>query len=142
MKTSTWKIYSFFTSSGYYKKDVMNVDLETHRDLYFNNGYVRLLLQIPRYCLPKTARDDNQPSTFRKEINTGYLQYPSLPIKPSPKAELRGRITASPGAIFSKEVVRADIASITDLYTQNGYALASVYPDIVPDDAQNNLALL
>jgi len=38
-------------------------------------------------------------------------------------------------------VVRADIASITDLYTQNGYALASVYPDIVPMMPQNNLAL-
>ena len=141
MKTSTWKIYSFFTSSGYYKKDVMNVDLEAIRDLYFNNGYVKVVVADPEILLT----EDKRGMTITLNISEGDQYRVSsvslIAYKAFTEAELRGRITASPGAIFSKEVVRADIASITDLYTQNGYALASVYPDIVPDDATKQLSL-
>jgi len=141
MKTSIWKIYSFIFSSGYYKKDVMNVDLDAIKDLYFNNGYIKVIVADPEIQLT----EDKRGMTITINISEGdQYRVSSVSLtayKAFTEAELRGRISASPGAIFSKEVVRADIASITDLYTQNGYALASVYPDIMPDDATKQLSL-
>ena len=141
MKTSIWKIYSFIFSSGYYKKDVMNVDLDAIKDLYFNNGYIKVIVADPEILLT----EDKSGMTITINISEGdQYRVSSVSLtayKAFTEAELRGRISASPGAIFSKEVVRADIASITDLYTQNGYALASVYPDIMPDDATKQLSL-
>ena len=141
MKTGTWKIYSFIFSSGYYKKDVMNVDLDAIKDLYFNNGYIKVIVADPEILLT----EDKSGMTITINISEGdQYRVSSVSLtayKAFTEAELRGRISASPGAIFSKEVVRADITSITDLYTQNGYALASVYPDIMPDDATKQLSL-
>ncbi|HXX79963.1 MAG TPA: outer membrane protein assembly factor BamA, partial [Thermodesulfovibrionales bacterium] len=141
MKTTTWKIYSFIFSAGYYKKDVVNADLDAIKDLYFNNGYIKVIVADPEIQLT----EDKQGMAITISISEGdQYRISSVSLtayKVFTEPELRGRITASPGAIFSKEVVRADINSLTDLYTQNGYALASVYPDILPDDATKQLSL-
>lgn len=141
MKTSTWKIYSFIFSSGYYKKDVMSADLDAIKDLYFNNGYIKVIVADPELQLT----EDKRGMTITINISEGdQYRVSSVSLtayKAFTEAELRGRITTLPGAIFSKEVVKTDIASITDLYTQNGYALASVYPEILPDDATKQLSL-
>jgi len=141
MKTTPWKIYSFIFSAGYYKKDVINTDLDAIKDLYFNNGYIKVIIADPEIQLT----EDKQRMTITINISEGdQYRVSSVAItayKAFTEAELRGRISTFPGAIFSKEVVKKDIASITDLYTQNGYALASVYPDILPDDATLQLGL-
>lgn len=141
MKTSTWKIYSFITSSGYYKKDTMNSDIEAIKDLYFNNGYIKVLVADPEIQLT----DDKKGMIISIQVSEGdQYKISSIAIvgnKVYPESELRQKITSSPGAVFSKEVLKKDIAAITDLYTQHGYALANVFPDIVPAEAAKQIAL-
>lgn len=141
MKTSTWKIYSFITSSGYYKKETMNADLEAIKDLYFNNGYIKAVVSDPEIQLTPDKKGMN----ISLQVFEGE-QYKISAVnltgnKAFPEKELRRLISSAPGAVFSKEVLRKDISSVTDLYTQNGYALANVFPEISSDDAARQVAL-
>jgi len=141
MKTSAWKIYSFITSSGYYKKDTMNADLEAIKDLYFNNGFIKAVVSDPEIQLTP----DKKGMSITIHVSEGD-QYKISAVnltgnKAFPEKELRKLISSAPGKVFSKEVLRKDIAAVTDLYTQNGYALANVFPEIVPEDATKQLAL-
>ncbi len=47
METKEWWLFSFITSSGYYQKDRMEMDIERIRDLYFNNGYIKVVIGEP-----------------------------------------------------------------------------------------------
>lgn len=141
MKTATWKIYSFITSSGYYKKETMNVDLEAIKDLYFNNGYVKAVVSDPEIQLTPDKRGMNITITVSEGEQFKISSVNITGNKAFPEKELSRLISAAPGRVFSKEVLKKDIVAITDLYSQNGYALANVFPDIVPDDAAKQLAL-
>lgn len=141
MKTSEWGIFSFLTSSGYYKKETMNSDVEAIKDLYFNNGYIKVIVADPVIRLT----DDKKGMNITIQVSEGeQFKISSIDIagnKAFPEAELRKKIALLPGAVFSKEILKKDITSITDMYTQNGYALANVYPDIAPDDATKQVKL-
>ena len=51
MKTKKWWIFSFITSSGYFQKEQMELDLERIRDLYYNNGYINVVVGEPKIQL-------------------------------------------------------------------------------------------
>jgi outer membrane protein insertion porin family len=142
MKTATWKIYSFITSSGYYKKETMTADIESIRDLYFNDGYIKVVVSEPEIQLTS----DKKGMIIAIRISEGdQYRVSSVAItgnKAFPETELRKLISTAPGKVFSKEVLRKDISAMTDRYTQNGYALANIFPDIVPDEASKQLQLI
>lgn len=134
MKTSEWAIYSFLTSSGYYKKNTMNKDIEAIKDLYFNNGYIKAIVADPEIRLT----DDKKGMIIDIQISEGD-QYTVSGIeiegnKAFTEEDLRKKITLKTGKVFSKETVKKDISAIIEHYTQNGYAMANVFPEIVPDD--------
>jgi outer membrane protein insertion porin family len=141
MKTSTWKIYSFITSSGYYKKETMTADLEAIKDIYFNNGYIKAVVSDPEIVLTPDKKGMN----IALQVSEGD-QYSISAVtltgnKVYPESDLKALIASTPGKIFSKEVLKKDIAAMTERYTRNGYALANVFPEIIPDEATKQLAL-
>jgi outer membrane protein insertion porin family len=138
MKTSEWSIFSFISSAGYYKRETVSADLESIKDLYFNHGYIKASIANPDIKITDD-KDNKKGMTITIEIFEGE-QYKIASISVSgnkaySEADLRKKIISVPGAIFSKETLKKDISGMTDLYTQHGYALANVYPDLVPDEA-------
>lgn len=139
MKTSEWKIYSFLTSSGYYKKETMNRDIEAIKELYFNNGYIKAVVADPDIKLT----DDRKGMIIDIQVSEGD-QYKVSAIeitgnKAFTEPDIRKKIKLSAGSIFSRETLKKDITAITDLYTQNGYAMANVFPDLIPDDEKKEV---
>lgn len=139
MKTSEWAIYSFLTSSGYYRKETMAKDIEAIKDLYFNRGYIKAIVADPEIRLT----DDKKGMIIDIQVSEGD-PYKVSAIdfsgnKAFTEAELRKKIALSTGSLFSKETIKRDITAITDLYTQNGYAMANVFPDIIPDDEKKEV---
>lgn len=135
MKTDEWTIYSFIFSSGYYKKDTMNADIEAIKDLYFNNGYLKVAVAEPEV----KVTEDRKGMVIEIRVSEGN-QYKISSVAVAGNSafseeELRKKITTAPDNVFSKEILKSDITAMTELYTQNGYALANIYPDVVPDDA-------
>lgn len=139
MKTSEWKLYSFLTSSGYYKKETMGKDIEAIKDLYFNKGYIKAVVADPEIRLT----DDKKGMIIDIQVSEGN-QYKVLAVeltghKAFTEADIRKRITLQTGSIFSRETLKKDITAITDLYTQNGYAMVNISPDIIPDDEKRQV---
>jgi outer membrane protein insertion porin family len=134
MDTKEWWLLSFITSSGYYKKDRMDSDLEKIRDLYFNNGYIKLAIGEPRIKLTS----DKKGMIITIPISEGP-QFSISSVKFSGNKVfgddvIKKRITLLPNTPFSKERLRSDILSISELYSENGYAIATINPDLIPDE--------
>ena len=53
---------------------------------------------------------------------------------------IQKRIKLVPNVIFSKSLLGKDLRSISDLYSENGYALVSVVPDRLPDASNKTVA--
>ncbi len=142
MKTSEWGMFSFLTSSGYYSKDRINKDLEAIKDLYFNNGYIKAVVADPEIRLT----DDRKGIIIDIQVSEGD-QYKVSTIditgnKAFTDSDIRRKISLSRGAVFSREILKKDITAITDLYTQNGFAMANVFPDLIPDDENKTVKVL
>jgi len=134
MDTKEWWLFSFITSSGYYKKDRMDVDVEKIRDLYFNNGYIKVAIGEPGIKL--TA--DKKGMIITISISEGP-QFSISSVKFSGNKVfgddvIKKRITLLPNTPFSKEQLKRNILSLSELYSENGYAVATISPDLIPDE--------
>jgi len=136
MDTKEWGLFSFITSSGYYKKERMDLDIEKIRDLYFNNGYIKVAVGEPKITLTPNKRgmiitilisdgDQFKISSVRFSGNKVFSD-----------DEIKRRITLEPNTPISKEHLRKDILSISELYSENGYAVANITPDLIPDESK------
>jgi outer membrane protein insertion porin family len=134
METKKWWLFSFITSSGYYKKDQMGNDTEKIRNLYFDNGYIKAIVAEPEIMIDKARKG----MTITIGISEGdQYKISSIDItgnKVYDSATLRKKLTILPGSVFSKSELEKDIQAISNLYSDNGYALVSVVPDLVPSE--------
>lgn len=141
METKEWWLFSFVTSSGYYKKDQMAGDTERIRNLYFDNGYIKVIVGEPEITVDK----DKKGMTINIRISEGD-QYKLASINFSGNKiydndTLSKRIKLAPNVVFRKSLLEKDMRSISELYSEKGYALVSVVPDLSPEDANKTVAI-
>lgn len=141
MDTKEWWLFSFITSSGYYKKDQMATDMEKIKDVYFDNGYIKAIVAEPEITLDKPQKG----MTIKLQISEGD-QYRLSSIdfagnKVYDRETIQKRIKLVPNEIFRKSLLGKDLRSISELYSENGYALVSVVPDLLPDDSNKTVAV-
>jgi outer membrane protein insertion porin family len=134
METKEWWLFSFITSSGYYKKDQMENDIEKIKNLYFDNGYIKVIVAEPEIKIEKAKKG----MTITIGISEGE-QYRISAIditgnKVYDTETLMKKVTIRPGSVFNKSDLEKDIQAISSLYSDNGYALVSVVPDLIPSD--------
>ena len=141
MKTKERGIISFITGTGYYKKEEMKASLEQIRDLYYDNGYLKILVGDPVIKLT----EDMKGMTITIPVSEGeQFKVASVGIadnKVFTEAELRKLIKLKPGKVFSKSVLKEDVTALTEKHSDNGYALVSINPDINPDDEKKTVAV-
>lgn len=134
MDTKEWWIFSFITSSGYHKSAQLENDMQKIKDLYFDHGYIKAIVAEPELSVDK----EKNKMTIKIRIAEGeQFSVASVAVQGNTVFDndtIEGRITLSPGDIFSKTSLEKDMASISRIYSENGYALVSVIPDLVPDD--------
>ncbi|MFO0751898.1 MAG: outer membrane protein assembly factor BamA [Thermodesulfovibrionales bacterium] len=134
MKTKERDFTSFVLGTGYYKKEEMRADLEHIKDLYFNNGYIKVLVGEPfleltknregmKITIPVAEGDQYKVSGVEVAGNKAYSD-----------KELRPLIKLAPNTVFNKDRLSKDVTALSDKYSNNGYALVSIYPDLVPDE--------
>jgi outer membrane protein insertion porin family len=139
IETKERGLFSFITSSGYYKKEQMAADLEKIRNLYFDNGYIKAVVDEPEIILDRQEKG----MTVKVRISEGD-QFRISEINFSGNTvfddeTVQKLVKVSPGSIFNKSALERDMRSVTDLYSENGYALASLVPDLSPDDSNKTV---
>jgi outer membrane protein insertion porin family len=134
MATKEWGIFSFITSSGYYRKDQMDVDIEKIRDLYFDRGFIKVAIGEPEIKLTSDRKGMNItiPVSEGDQFKISSVEFSGNKVFSDD--EIKKRITLIPNTPFSKANLRRDIFSISELYSENGYAIATVTPDLIPDE--------
>lgn len=142
METKEWWLFSFITSSGYYTKERMESDIEKIRDLYFNNGFIKVAVGEPKIQLT----DNKRGMIITIPISEGdQYRVSSVEIsgnKVFTDDVLKKKITMELGKPFSKETLKKDILAISELYSENGYALITVTPDLIPDESNKTVKVL
>lgn len=135
MGTSERKFYSFITGSGFYKKLEMLQDIEKIKDLYHDNGYIKVSVGEPKL----EFSPDKKWMTITIPISEGpRFKIASVKIlgarDKKEEEELKTLIKLKSGEFFSKNKMRKDIEAIIAYYSDRGYALASVGPDVLPNE--------
>jgi len=135
-------LFSFLTGSGYYKKDRMDLDIEKIRDFYLNDGFIKVAVTEPEVHLT----DDKEGMMITMRISEGE-QYKISSIEFSGNKvfddmAIQKRITLKPDTPFSREILRKDVFSISELYSENGYAITTITPDLIPDEGKKLVKVL
>lgn len=133
MNTGERKVYSFITGGGYYKKDEMKADIERIRDLYYDNGYLKVVVADPMIELIS-----NEAMNIIITVSEGeqfiVSSYEVTGNNIVTTEELIKLIKLTPKKPFSKEILKRDVTAITDRYANSGYALVVIAPDVIPDE--------
>lgn len=128
-------VWSWITDAGLLNKEEIPNDVERIKEVYMNKGYLDVQVGMPRIELdaekkwytvtfPIVEGEPYTVSRVRFEGNTVFTD-----------EELREGLTIRSGEVFQRAKVREEVARITDLYGERGYAFAEVTPSVIPDPA-------
>lgn len=142
METGEWGLFSFITSTGYFKKDRMENDIQKIKALYFDNGFIKIVIAEPEIELD----DKKRRMTITIRISEGdQYKISSIDFTGNQVYDsntLQKKITITPGTIFNKTKLESDIAAASSIYSESGYALVSVIPDLIPNDNDKTVQVL
>ncbi|MFQ5673534.1 MAG: outer membrane protein assembly factor BamA [Nitrospinales bacterium] len=128
IETSETDWLSFFNDSGIYKKDVLKIDLLRIEGLYQDHGYLKIRVLEPRITLDKDKKDIfiTIPVEEGPQYRIGKIQVQEDDTYSA--AELRAALQIKEGKVYNMSELREDILTITEMYSQKGYAYADVNP--------------
>lgn len=134
LKTAEWWIMSWIASSGRYERDKLAMDVEGVKNYYYDNGYIQA-----EVFDPLIKYSDNREwvdiAIKVKEGDKFFIKSISFAGNEVYTEEfLRKKLAAEVGQIVSRKVLTEDVTELTDTYGEKGYAMASIYPDIKPDE--------
>jgi outer membrane protein insertion porin family len=125
MKSSEKGFWSWLTSSGDYKEDMVERDVAVIDAFYKNNGYIEA-----RVASSMETREDWIYLTFKIEEGPRY-RLGDVNIEGDlivPENRLMSLLNITDEEYYNQDVLREDMLAITDLYANFGYANAEVYP--------------
>jgi len=133
---------SWFTSSGFYKEEDASNDVERIKDFYLDHGYLQVQVGNPKL----TLNDD------KKWFEITYLLIEGVPFTVKkieiegntifPKDQIRSLLKTEENQLFRRNLLRQDLAAITDLYGDKGYIYANVVPQFSPNQENRTVNLL
>ncbi|OGP61171.1 MAG: outer membrane protein assembly factor BamA [Deltaproteobacteria bacterium RBG_13_49_15] len=131
IKTSEKGLFSFITSSGELDKEKLTQDVAGLSAFYQNNGYLYAKVGEPNV------------EYAGEWIYVSFKIYEGPRFKVGKVAilgdvilsedEMKKQLKIDQEPFFSREIVRNDVLSLTDLYTDQGYAYAEISPKIEED---------
>jgi outer membrane protein insertion porin family len=134
METKEKWFMSWLTGAGTYKEEVLKNDALLITDYYLNNGYINIKVSEPLVKLndSKTKLDVSISITEGDQYRIGEIGFKGELLESA--TELRKKMKSEQGEIFNKSILRTDIATLTDVYADKGYAFANVNPLTRPDN--------
>ena len=122
-------LINYFTNKDRYTDLALNQGIELMNNNYFNSGYIDFKVE----SINSTLSDDKEKIYIEIKISEG-IQYKLGKVSfqgdlgnqtPDNLSEL---LTIKTGEIFNFQEVVSDIQTITDVYTDQGYAFANINP--------------
>lgn len=131
MRTSEKGFFSWLTSSGKLDRDNLNQDIARLSAFYHDNGYIESRIGKPQIELKDnwiyiTIKIDEGPQFKVGRVNiTGDIILP--------QEELIEKLKITREKFYSRRAVRGDVLTLTDIYSNKGYAFANISPRLDKD---------
>ena len=122
-------LINYFTNKDRYTDLALNQGIELMNNHYFNSGYIDFKVE----SVNSTLSDDKEKIHIDIKISEG-IQYKLGKVSFQGELgnqtpdNLRELLTIKTGDIFNFQEVVSDIQTITDVYTDQGYAVVNVNP--------------
>jgi outer membrane protein insertion porin family len=137
-----WNLYQLATQKGFYDKKVILQDMERIKALYHNDGFIKAEVLEPQV---EISEDRESMSISVRVVEGDRFTVSSVGFAGNTifsQDELNMVVDTESGAVISRATLGKDVSTLTGMYTEKGYALASVYPDIQPDEERNEAAVV
>lgn len=137
--TRSWWI-SWLTGSGILRMDVLNQDMERVAAFYQNHGYLDARVGKPEV----SQSDDGLSITFpvmegpRYRVGTVDMQGDLI----KDKTELLNTMQIRKEEYLNRQIMRDDIARLTEMYAEQGYVYAEINPQIRKAPTGNRIDLM
>lgn len=130
LATTEGGFFSFISSSGSYKQDAFDRDMQILRYLYFNDGYVQVKIDRPQVYV--TPDKKSIYITIRieegEQFDVGDVDFAGDLL--FSREELFEAIQVNKAKVFSYDTLQKDLADLQAKYGDLGYAFANVIPRI------------
>jgi outer membrane protein insertion porin family len=150
-------LFSLFDHSGTLRTEELKEDVETIRNLYYNKGYIQIVVDDPviepevytfRECYfwgpPKTFTRKSELVIHINVKEGEQFRVGSVTVKGNSlisDEELSKEIKLVKGDVFSREMLRQDVARIMDRYDSIARPFASVIPQFNIDQDKKTVAV-
>ncbi|MCK5695388.1 MAG: outer membrane protein assembly factor BamA [Desulfobacula sp.] len=131
--------FSIITSSGDLKETEVKNDAIRIESLYKNNGFIDAKVSDPIIDIGKKSIsihfkiDEGAQYKIKKIDVTGDLILPKITIL--------GLVHAKEGEFYNRESIRNDILSISDAYSNQGFANVNIRPIVNKDDKKHMMTI-
>lgn len=133
MDSSEKWFMSWLTSAGEFNKDILNQDAGKLTAFYHKNGYAKARIGEP------VVNIDGENITVTYKIDegskyaVGKIEFEGDLIQSKEKLEEGLKIKSEP--FYNREIIQQDIMALSDIYGDEGYAEADIYPRLDYDEA-------
>jgi len=138
METSEKGFFSFLTESGNLDDKKLEGDIFKIKSFYQNNGYIKARVGEPDISYKASEGliititiNEGPQYAIGKVMFTGDL------IKDVDELYQELKITKE--KVYNREVIRSDTLSLSEIYSDEGYAFVDVSPDIKEDDKEHTV---
>jgi outer membrane protein insertion porin family len=142
MRTQEKGWFSWFTGSGVLDEEVIEEDRKQVEALYADNGYLKARVGTPDVKISK----DGKSISITLPVEEGHL-YKISNVAFSgdivfDEAQIQKDLKSKVGQVFRSSLYRNDLATLTDLYQDKGYAFVDVAPLTQTNDEDNTVGLV
>jgi outer membrane protein insertion porin family len=125
--TPDWFPLNYFTEKDHYSKIALDAGVETLKSHYINLGYLdfKVLKISSELSDNKESIDINIQVEEGSEYKIGAIKFSGDKLNES-DANLSKLLTIETGNVFKRQKIINSIEAVTDIYTNQGYAFATV----------------
>jgi outer membrane protein insertion porin family len=128
METKEATLISFITGTGVYQRETLRNDLRRLEAFYQTRGFLRVEVSEPDVRVDPKAKGIFITITVKEQdqYRVGRLQVAGDDLFSAP--ELKNLMKLQEGEIFDRSQLANDVLTLSDRYTERGYAFADVVP--------------
>jgi outer membrane protein insertion porin family len=141
MDTNEKGFFSFLTNSGHLDRKTLESDIFKIKSFYSNNGYIKARVGEPKISFKK-----DEGILIAITINEGpqyairHISIKGDLIKEN--VELYKTLSITKEKVYNREAVRTDTLTLSEIYSDEGYAFVDIYPEIKEDDKAHRVDIV
>lgn len=130
IETASGGWQSVLSDTGAYRKDALKTDVLRLESFYHDNGYLKVRVFDPEVEIDKEKGKIyvTFPVSEGTQYRVGTISIVGDEVYT--EDELLEKIELEPDDVFNRSMFRKDVFEITDMYSQKGFAFASVIPSL------------